>query len=145
MLETTDPRVHFLLCRHNKSSPKIRILSPQTLEVYMEAASFDYCEREIKVGGRQVILPMLFYWYQSDFLGAGVADDQTDNDDPMSGEEETDDSEEGSEKKGKKEDPLFTIRWLTHRQASRIAKMVSEGNYQISYVWDWTPNPSPPM
>lgn len=167
MLDTTDPRIHFLLCMHNKTSPKIRILSPQTLEVYMEgnifsllflrhpsAASFDYCEREIKVGGRQVILPMLFYWYQSDFLGAGAAtsisSEQDEDDLTSDGEDEggSDDEDDGSgkgKKKNKKENPLSTIRWLTSRQASRIAKMVTEGNYQVSYEWDWTPTPSPAM
>eukprot|EP01127_Copromyxa_protea_P010583 TRINITY_DN2581_c0_g1_i1.p1 TRINITY_DN2581_c0_g1~~TRINITY_DN2581_c0_g1_i1.p1 ORF type:complete len:1695 (-),score=294.12 TRINITY_DN2581_c0_g1_i1:195-4715(-) len=133
MLDNTDPRIHFLLCSHNKSSPKIRILSPQTLEVYMEAASFDYCEREIKVFGKQVILPMIFYWYQSDFLGMG---EQDEDEDSLSG---------SSEEEKPKKNPLAIIRWLTQRQAGKIAKMVSEGSYKVSYEWDWTPNPSPPM
>jgi hypothetical protein len=145
MLETTDPRIHFTLCMHNKSSPKIRIFSPHTLEVYMEAASFDYCEREIKISARDVTLPMIFYWYQTDFLGEGEGGGSGEEEgrEGRSGGGESGEEEGVGEGGGKRKYPLAIIRWLTQRQASKLGRMVAEGNYQVSYSWDWTPNPSP--
>jgi hypothetical protein len=34
----------------------------------MEAASRDFCESGIRFGKKSVVLPMLFYWFKTDFL-----------------------------------------------------------------------------
>lgn len=163
-LPTLDPRVHFLLATHTKTSPRLRILSPNTLEVYMEAASRDYCERSIKFGSRHVILPMLFFWFQNDFLS--FQPNMAEATPKAEGEKDRKEGNHGTEelKEDKKVDeriesicvdttennsPATTttnssitgsILWLTKKQSRRIAKMVKEGRMKIAYEYDWTPS-----
>lgn len=114
----------------------------------MEAAAYDYCDRAIKVNLRAVILPKIFYSYQSDFLGtAPLGEEKQKNyeDRSSSSTSTNSDADEcGSDDETptkRRENPLSTIKWLTSRQARGIAKLLVEGNYDIFYEWDWTPNP----
>lgn len=117
----------------------------------MEAAAYDYCERWIKFGRKHVILPMIFYWFQSDFLRAPNSQkvDHLEEEEELLEDNTADErvdqiSLDEIEKKGDDKDdvpnPLFTIGWLTKKQTSRITKMVQEGNYKIAYEYDWTPS-----
>eukprot|EP01125_Pyxidicula_operculata_P004567 TRINITY_DN1718_c0_g1_i2.p1 TRINITY_DN1718_c0_g1~~TRINITY_DN1718_c0_g1_i2.p1 ORF type:complete len:185 (-),score=37.20 TRINITY_DN1718_c0_g1_i2:267-821(-) len=117
MLEHLDPRVHFLLCLHNISSPLIRIISPHTVDRHLDDAASEYCERHVSIENNRVTLPMLFDWYQPDFeqLEGGVW-------------------------------ILSHNQWLSNEQKEKITNMF-DSNLQpdISYKFDWTPYPKPPI
>lgn len=124
-----DPRIHFLLCLHNMTSPPIRIVTPQTVAQHLEAAAIEYCESQVSVSQNCVVLSMLFYWYQQDFFNVK--------------------KKECSSPHESAELMLSTLEWLAPEQQKLIAKMVegdmNEQPYQIRYRYDWTPNPRPTL
>jgi len=119
LIPRTDPRIHFLLCLHNRSSPHIRIVLPHNLNDHLRDAAMDYCANQVIIdsNNRCVVMSMLFDWYEEDFHPP---------------EEE---SKEGAFLS-------YIQAWLSDEQKREIAQLVEEcPKYEITYEYDWSPNP----
>eukprot|EP01126_Amoeba_proteus_P038907 TRINITY_DN4077_c0_g3_i17.p1 TRINITY_DN4077_c0_g3~~TRINITY_DN4077_c0_g3_i17.p1 ORF type:complete len:146 (-),score=32.15 TRINITY_DN4077_c0_g3_i17:101-538(-) len=127
-----DPRIYFLLCMHTKTSPQFCIVPPFKLSMFLEAAAFNFCEREIKITSKNISLPMLFYWYQSDFLHA--VESHLNAFEPPSDLLSPRLSSRYHVSGGECGYPF--VRWLTEQQRKKIA-MIDE-NFTISYKFDWS-------
>eukprot|EP01126_Amoeba_proteus_P058735 TRINITY_DN7619_c0_g1_i6.p1 TRINITY_DN7619_c0_g1~~TRINITY_DN7619_c0_g1_i6.p1 ORF type:complete len:369 (+),score=70.60 TRINITY_DN7619_c0_g1_i6:698-1804(+) len=146
MEEKRDPRIHFLLCTHTKTSPKICIVPPTHLSMILKAAAFNYCDREIKISSKHVSLPMIFYWYQSDFESPGfqlmsttTTISTTENPFFLSEDEEncSDVVPSLTFGGGPKKRVHTYVKWLTPSQRKSVASI--DGNFSISYRFDWSP------
>ncbi|PRW45346.1 hypothetical protein C2E21_6023 [Chlorella sorokiniana] len=64
-----DPRIHFALNCGAASCPAIRVFTPASLELGLEAAAEAFCAGEVRVdaAGCQIDLSMIFKWYGGDF------------------------------------------------------------------------------
>eukprot|EP01119_Soliformovum_irregulare_P020009 TRINITY_DN6431_c0_g1_i3.p1 TRINITY_DN6431_c0_g1~~TRINITY_DN6431_c0_g1_i3.p1 ORF type:complete len:117 (+),score=35.26 TRINITY_DN6431_c0_g1_i3:125-475(+) len=64
-----DPRIHFVLSWHNKSSPSLRLIKPDNLDHYLDVATKEYVEQFVTVSlsKKQVVLSKLFKWFSEDF------------------------------------------------------------------------------
>jgi len=146
LLPKNDPRVHFLLCMHNVSSPRLRVIFPlDNLDVRLSEAASEYCQKQVEVDTveKRVVLPALLDWYKNDF--------EEDNSKTLS-----------LNMSGGTSKPLLTrsmktsqvdtlVKWLSDEQKKKIANIVGEnsdnghGGIDIAYKHDWTPNPTPPQ
>lgn len=127
MLKECDPRIHFVLCRHNNTSPAIRIVLTSNVELHLEAAALEYCEAQVAVSPNCVVLSMLFHWYQQDFF----------------------DTSRVNNSEAPSDNILSNLQWLAPEQKKLIANMVEQENqdnhYEIRYRYDWTPNSRPTL
>lgn len=119
MLEGKDIRPLFLLSVHNKSSPRLRLLRPQTFDdKLLEEAARDYCTRRIIVGSKDITLPAIFFWFHADlFSFTAVAGSAT--------------------------HPILSLPWLSQAQIKGITKLLQSGPLRFNYKYDWTPHPKP--
>eukprot|EP01102_Stenamoeba_stenopodia_P000997 TRINITY_DN10902_c0_g1_i2.p1 TRINITY_DN10902_c0_g1~~TRINITY_DN10902_c0_g1_i2.p1 ORF type:complete len:727 (-),score=161.98 TRINITY_DN10902_c0_g1_i2:50-2230(-) len=64
-----DPRIHFTLATHNKSSPSIHIVNPVNLETCLQTAAEEFCQEQVSVSTtkKEITVPKTFDWYQTDF------------------------------------------------------------------------------
>jgi len=62
-------RFHFVLSTHNKYSPSLRLITPDKLDAYLNAATIEYLEQLVFVNSstKEVVLPKIFKWFQQDF------------------------------------------------------------------------------
>lgn len=115
------------------------------MEAFLEAASHDYCSHKIKFGKKHVILPMLFYWFESDFLSFRSA--QRNSEEACEEEEESTEDLNYDERDMDMEDGdattlssiLLPFSWMTKRQALKLQQMEEEGNIKVVYEYDWAP------
>lgn len=94
----------------------MRIVSPHNIEQHLRVAAEEYCSQHVSidVNSNRITLPMIFSWYQQDFL---------------------DKDSEGNE--------VLTSKladWLPEEKKQQIAKMVENQNFELSYAYDWTFN-----
>lgn len=61
VLPSLDPRIHFVLCQHNVSSPPIRVLTPHTIDAHLEAAASEYFEKQIVIETNRYINSLFFF------------------------------------------------------------------------------------
>lgn len=113
-MDVRDPRALFLFCIHNKTSPRLRILQPQTVDQTLEEAARDYCYRRIIVGSKYITLPAIFFWWKDDLF-----------------------------QKESKIHPFLGLPWLTVSQIKGILKLLQNGPLRFNYKYDWTPHPKP--
>jgi len=115
MMSSSDPRIHFLLCNHIRSSPHFRFVSPHNLEDSLQVAAVEYCGKNviIDVENRSVTLSMLFDWFDEDFhirSGEGAI-------------------------------LSYLQAWLSDEQKLSINSLLDSGfDYSINYQFDWTPS-----
>jgi len=115
MIPSTDPRIHFLLCNHIRSSPQFRFVSPHNLEDLLQVAAEDYCGKNviIDVENRKVTLSMLFDWFEEDFHIR---------------------SNEGALLS-------YLQAWLSDEQKIWINQLLDSGlEYSINFQFDWAPS-----
>ncbi|CAD5123866.1 DgyrCDS12173 [Dimorphilus gyrociliatus] len=62
-----DPRIHFALNCGAFSCPPINVYNENNLEDALTLATKSFCELEVKVIGKDLVLSQLFQWYRSDF------------------------------------------------------------------------------
>jgi len=64
-----DPKIHFVLSLHNKSSPGIRLMRSENVDSYLTNATIEYLEQFLSVSAakKEVVLPKLFKWYRAEF------------------------------------------------------------------------------
>jgi len=64
-----DPRIFFVLCYHNQTSPPLYTLVPDQLEQILQRATTDYITEQIDISTtrNEVTLPRIFDWYRDDF------------------------------------------------------------------------------
>eukprot|EP00027_Filamoeba_sp_ATCC50430_P011654 CAMPEP_0168546048 /NCGR_PEP_ID=MMETSP0413-20121227/3292_1 /TAXON_ID=136452 /ORGANISM="Filamoeba nolandi, Strain NC-AS-23-1" /LENGTH=848 /DNA_ID=CAMNT_0008576203 /DNA_START=103 /DNA_END=2649 /DNA_ORIENTATION=- len=69
-----DPRIHFAISFHNRSSPPIRLFKPEKLEAYLNVATAEFLQEFVVISekAREVTLPKVFKWYRNDFGGSDM-------------------------------------------------------------------------
>jgi len=67
-----DPRIHFALVCGAKSCPPIRVYTPESLEVGLQAAATTFCEGSVQVdrAANKVTMSQILKWYGGDFAGS---------------------------------------------------------------------------
>ncbi len=110
-----DPKPLFLLCLHNKSSPRLHLVQPQNISELLEEAARDYCTRRIIVGSKDVTLPSTFFWYKDELFSPSRTTPH----------------------------PIMTLPWLSPSQEVALAKLVQNGPLKLTYKYDWVPHPKP--